>query len=284
MNAPLISILITNYNTVDFVKLSLYTLESLTANTFQVIVNDNGSKNIDIEELKKLEEQKKYLKVNYRKSKYKHPAFNHGEALNILINMIDTKYFMILDSDCVLLLKNWDQYCIDQLDDYVKVIGTQRASVDEQHIINEFPFPAPFAVFFETNIYKKLNVNCMPEGDGACYEFNKDTCWQWKEKYNNANIQSKLFYAKNTKVYQDGPFKDVYCAEYYTEQGDLICSHFRRGSSGGVAKYSTKWWFRIPFFSRFIRKYAGLKEKKEWFDICRNIMGREDKTYNFLKK
>lgn len=40
MDKPLISILITNYNTVEFVKLSLFALEKLTYNSYQVLVNE----------------------------------------------------------------------------------------------------------------------------------------------------------------------------------------------------------------------------------------------------
>ena len=225
MDKPLISILITNYNTVEFVKLSLFALEKLTYNSYQVLVNDNGSNENNITELKNLENNKEYLKVNYRQSKYKEASFAHAEALNILIDMVDTKYFIVLDSDCVLLLKNWDQQSISELNETVKIIGTQIASLKGTgHKPDDFPFQ-----FCETETYKKLNISCMPENTTT-----KDTCWEWKPKYLDA---SKLFYAKE--------YQDVYCAEYYTEDGKLICNHFGRGSSGGVAKYNNKWWFKI---------------------------------------
>jgi glycosyltransferase involved in cell wall biosynthesis len=268
VKTPKISILITNYNTIDFVKLSLLSIEQLTSSSYHVLINDNGSKEKDIVELKALEKEKNYLKVNYRKSKYEHAAFAHGEALNILIDMVDTQYFIILDSDCILLLKDWDIYCIEQINAKVKIIGTQRAAIGSDSEIHKFP--SPFAAFFESSSYKKLNISCMPENP-----ITKDTCWQWEPKYNQNFFESKLFYAKNTKEYQGGPFKSVYCAEYYTEDNKLICNHFGRGSSGGVAKYSTKWWFKIPYLSRFIRRHVALKEKKEWMDICYKIIQKE---------
>ena len=58
INKKKISILITNYNTVDFIKLSLDSIQALTKNPFQVIINDNGSNNKDIKELQNLEKQK----------------------------------------------------------------------------------------------------------------------------------------------------------------------------------------------------------------------------------
>jgi len=268
-NKTLITVLITNYNTVDFIKLSLISVEKLTANSYQVIINDNGSKDYDIQELKRLEDEKEYLKINYRVSKYKEASYAHAEALDILINMVDTKYFIILDSDCVLLMRDWDVYCINQIDERVKIIGTQIASVKGTgHKPNDFPFQ--FAVFCETSIYKELNISCMPENT-----FEKDTCWQWRVKYIESNYKSKLFVARNTKEYQEGAFKSVYCAEYYTHDDNLICSHFGRGSSGGVAKYNNKWWFKLPLLSRVIRKYIGLKEKKEWINICHKIIDKE---------
>lgn len=269
INKKKISILITNYNTVDFIKLSLDSIQALTKNPFQVIINDNGSNNKDIKELQNLEKQKKYLRINYRKSKYKEAAFAHGEALDILIDMVDTEYFLILDSDCVMLLKNWDEYCINQIDSDVKIIGTQVASIRGVGNKNS-NFPLPFASFFETKTYKSLNISCMPENTT-----DKDTCWQWESKYIESNYESRLFYAKNTKEYQYGPFKSVICAEYYTKDNQLICSHFGRGSSGGVAKYNNKWWLKLLFISKFIRKYISLKEKKRWMIICRNITDKE---------
>ena len=156
-----------------------------------------------------------------------------------------------------------------RLNETVKIICTQIASLKGTgHKPDDFPFQ--FAVFCETETYKKLNISCMPENTTT-----KDTCWEWKPKYLDAGYTSKLFYAKNTKEYQDGPFKDVYCAEYYTEYGKLICNHFGRGSSGGVAKYNNKWWFNIPILSRFIRKYIGLKEKKHWIDICTHLINSQ---------
>jgi glycosyltransferase involved in cell wall biosynthesis len=269
MSNELITVLITNYNTIDFIKLSLYSLEKLTKNSFKVIINDNGSNSYNIKELQKLEKEKAYLKVNYRISAYKEASFAHAEALDILINMVETEYFVVLDSDCVFLMKDWDQYCLEEIDEKVKIIGTQIASLKGTgHKPDDFPFQ--FAVFFETETYKSLSINCMPENTT-----DKDTCWQWKPKYLSAGIDCKLFYAKNTKEYKKGPFKSIYCAEYYTENEKLICNHFGRGSSGGAAKYNNKWWFNIPLVSKIIRKYIGLREKKQWIGICKKIIGEQ---------
>lgn len=267
---PLITILITNYNTINFIKLNLYAIEKLTKNSFKVIINDNGSRDYDIKELKKLEMEKDYLKVNYRKSKYKEASYAHGEALDILIDMVDTPYFVILDSDCVFLMKDWDEYCLSKIDDKVKIVGTQIASVKGKgYKPDDFPFQ--FAVFVETKIYKSLNISCMPENTT-----DRDTCWQWKPKYNRGGYDSKLFYAKNTREFKGGPFKEVICAEYYTDENKLICCHFGRGSSGGKAKYKSIINY-LPFIGKIYLDYKSLKETKQWMNICRRIIDEQNK-------
>lgn len=49
----------------------------------------------------------------------------HGTALNALAKKVNTPYFSILDADATWLKKNWDQILIEEINNRVKVIGTQ---------------------------------------------------------------------------------------------------------------------------------------------------------------
>ena len=118
---PLLSILITNYNTIDFLKLSLYAIKKLTKNDYVVLINDNGSNRHNIDELKKIESNGDAV-INFRVSQQQTHSAAHGEALDILMSMVDTKYAAILDSDCLPLKKDWDEYLISKLSNPIKIL------------------------------------------------------------------------------------------------------------------------------------------------------------------
>ena len=266
MKNYLISVLITNYNTLDFVKLSLYALKKLTKNSYKVLINDNGSKRHEITDLQKIQKENSNIFVNFRNSN-KESSFAHAEALDLLIEMVDTPYTAILDSDCTFLIKNWDDILIRRLNETTKIIGTQIASIGTKLKPNDFPFQ--FAVLFETEVYKKLDISCMPRDISK----GEDTCWEWKPKFESAGYKGEILIAKNTRMYKKGPFSDVICAEYYIEgEKNIIASHFGRGSSYGKSKYLKHLQkIGIPFLG-IIQKYLGEKEKQKWLNICYKII------------
>lgn len=263
----LISVLITNYNTLEFVKLSLHALKRLTKNKFKVLINDNGSKAKDLRELKKIAKENDNVILNFRKSEGKSASFAHAEALDILIKMVDTKYTVVLDSDCVFLLKNWDEYLINELDERIKIAGSPLPKGRSGLKPDDFPFQ--FAVLFDTKIYKSLNISCMPRDISK----GEDTCWEWKPKFINKGYKASLFISRNTRDFKKGLFRGITgVSEYYIEGDKLIASHFGRGSSGSIVKYYDKWYFNLPFISKIIRQYTAIKEKREWFKICCNMV------------
>lgn len=264
----LISVLLTNYNTLDFINLSLLSLRRLTNNKYKVLINDNGSRKIDILGLKKITYENKNVIVNYRKSKYKFEdaSYAHAEALDILINMVDTEYTVVLDSDCVFLLKDWDKLLISKINNTVKIIGTPLP--EGRSGLKPYNFPFQFGVLFDTKTYKNLKISCMPRDILK----GEDTCWEWFSKFTNNGYKGVVFTVKNTRDYHEGPFKNLICEEYYIENGKLIASHFGRGSSGGIVKYYHKWYFNMPIVSRITKKYAATKQKKLWMEKCYNLI------------
>lgn len=266
----LISVLITNYNTLDFVKLSLYALKKLTKNKFKVLINDNGS---DVRNLAGLEEMAKEndnVILNFRKSENSNASFAHSEALDILIKMADTKYTAVLDSDCVFLLKNWDEYLISRLNEKIKIAGSPLPK--EKSGLKPSNFPFQFAVLFETEVYKNLGISCMPRDISK----GEDTCWEWKPKFINNGYKADIFVSKNTRDFKKGAFGHITgVSEYYINRNELIASHFGRGSSGSTVKYYDKWYFNFPFVSKITRKYMAIKEKRDWIRICYSIIDNQ---------
>jgi glycosyltransferase involved in cell wall biosynthesis len=265
-----ITVLITNYNTLDYVKLSLYALSKLTKNVYKVIINDNGSRPKELEQLKKLSEFDSKVRVNYRNCE-KRPSYAHAEALDILISMSDTRYTVVLDSDCVFLLDNWDEMLISRLNDKVKIIGTPQTKGRSGLKPDNFPFQ--FAVLFETDTYKRLGISCIPRN----MDKGEDTCWEWKPKFTEAGYGSEIFIAKNTRDFQGGPLRSVICDEYYLADGRLIASHLGRGSSGGSVKYYHRWFYNLPVAASFIRKAVAAMQKRDWINLCRKIVDDQAK-------
>lgn len=265
----MLTILITNYKTIDFIKLSLYALKKLTKNSYKVLINDNGSSENEINELKNLEQKYDYIKVNFRKTDSA-PSYAHGEALDILIPMVDTKYFVVLDSDCTFLMKHWDDYMISQINDKVKVIGTTYTINGKSKKKNDFP--AQFAVLFETEIYKSLNISCMPKNTT-----DKDTCWEWREKFFKSGYEGKIFNQKNTREFLHTSYKNIICMTFYNDDDELIASHFGRGSSGGEYKYSAGSLLnKLPIIGKILRKNIAKKEKMEWIKKSKQIIDTTD--------
>jgi hypothetical protein len=262
----MLTVLITNYKTIDFLKLSLYGLEKLTKNSYKVLINDNGSSEDEINELKNLEQKYDYIKVNFRKTD-SIPSYAHGEALDILIPIVDTKYFVVLDSDCTFLLKDWDEVLISDITDDIKIIGTPYYTSSTSH--KKGDFPAQFAVLFETETYRNLDISCMPENLKE-----KDTCWEWREKYLSNGMESHIFSQINTRYEKDKNFIESLCIAYYYKNR-LIASHYGRGSSGGSSKKLRKSYYKIPIIGDFLKKRKAILEKNIWFEEVKNIINNQ---------
>ncbi len=268
-----ITILIVNFNSSDFVLLSLEAIQILTKHPYQVFILDNGSRIEDYVNLK--ENLRDYNHDNKvvleRWDTNLRGSLAHGTALNYLTNKVDTPYFSILDADATWLIKNWDKILINRLDHKVKVIGTQ-APVGSK---KPQDFPLMFAALFETETFKKLNIDLRPK-DLTRFQ---DTGWELRDKYLSGGYRGEILEMKNTRTFKKGPFKDVICGEYYLEGNPhIFATHFGRGSSLGVAKYSKGkgvnlfYRTRIPFISSMLRKWWGKREKEKWIFTCKRII------------
>lgn len=267
-NAPFVTIVIATYNVSAFVKVSLYGLARLTKNKYKVIICDNGSSYFDKKRLKRIVGKYDNIELFFRKQSAS-GSVGHGEALDILVDKIDTPYGVILDADATFLKKGWDEILINQLDDEVKIIGAPPVRNPNVPV----DFPLAYAVLFDTEVFKSLKIDMRPKN----LKVGQDVSWEMREKFLSNGYKSKVLEARRTREYKDGLFRNVICAEYYLEgYDDIFACHFGRGSSLGAAKY--KEWsklLQLPYINQIARKIKGYRERKEWLSLCREIIHRE---------
>lgn len=271
MTRETLTVLIVNYNTSDFVELSLYALKKLTKNKYKVLICDNGSKKHDKTKLKRICD--KYRNVNlFFRQQTGSCGIGHGEALNILTRKINTKYGVFLDADATFLKKKWDEILIKQLNDKTKIIGAPPV----KNPIKSTDFPSLYVTFFNTNALKSLKIDMRPKD----YRIGLDTGWEMREKFIKSNYKHKLLEVKNTREFKDGPFRDVICGEYYLKgYRNIFASHFGRGSTLGTAKYKN-WniFLSLPGIKHIAREIRGRREKNKWLLICKKIISGEIKN------
>ena len=268
MDKSAMTILTVNYNTSDFIALILYSCLHLSKNSYQVLVCDNGSISADIARLRDIVSGYDNVKVIFR-HQTRAGSFGHGEALDLLIPMVDTRYTVVLDSDCVFLLKHWDALLIAQLNGDVKIVGTPLPVGRSGGKPTDFPLL--YGALFDTEIYKQLNISCLPRD----IDQGEDTCWEWRQKFLASGFQGKILGARNTRDHNSGRFRGIVCAEYYADTNQLIASHFGRGSTGGVAKYQRGWCRYIPGLSRLIPKVIARNAKRKWIRKCYDIINEQ---------
>ncbi|MCF7866688.1 glycosyltransferase family 2 protein [Candidatus Woesearchaeota archaeon] len=242
-----------------------YSLKRLTKNKYNLLINDAESNNADFTKIKKLAKRKNIILFNQIKNLK--GSIAHGTALNELAKKISSPYFCILDADAVWLKKNWDEILINELNNKVKVIGTQPSKPKPQD------FPLMYAILFETKTFKKLNIDFRPKDIKA----HLDTGHDLRDKYIKAGYKGEVLEFRNTRHYKKGPFKNLICAEYYLPgEKRIFASHFGRGSSLGVNKYmhgkGSGIIPRIPFIAKYLAKIRGKYEKYKWIKKCKEII------------
>ncbi len=263
-----ITIFIVNFNTSDFIKLTLYALKKLSQYSYKVHILDNGSDLQDYAKLQKICATTEHVLLERHDTELR-GSLAHGTALNYLSRQsIDTPYFCILDADATWLQKHWDEILINQLDDNVKVIGTQ-ASVGSKKFQD---FPIIYGIVFETQAFHQLDIDFRPKDTAA----GLDTGYQLREKYLEAEFQGKIIEMKNTRTYKEGPFRNCICAEFYLD-GDyrrIFASHFSRGSGTRFKdRYNRElWYYKLRGLRRFTTRHVKRLEQWKWIRICRKII------------
>jgi glycosyltransferase involved in cell wall biosynthesis len=275
MTEELITVISVNYNTSDFIAISLYGLSKLTKNKYKVIICDNGSRYLDKSKLKRIASKYSNVELVFRKQSAK-GSMGHGEALNLLIEKIDAPYGVILDADAIFLKRGWDDILINQLDDKTKIIGCP--PVKNPIKPSDFPLvyatPSVYATLFDTETFKSLHIDMRPKA----IEKGQDTSWEMREKFLQQGYRCRVLEARNTREFKEGPFRDVLCAEYYLEgYNDIFACHFGRGATLDAAKYY-KGNKLLKLLIIPAIKMKGYKEKRAWLDICKDIIESEERA------
>lgn len=283
MSKKAVTVVMVNFNSSDFLKLSLFTLEKLTRNKYKVMICDNGSSWLDKKKIKRLVTKYQNAELFFRKQSDM-GSTGHGEALNILIDKIDTPYGAIIDADATFLIKNWDEVLINQLDDKVKVIG---ASPHKNAYKWPLDFPITCIALFDTKTFKSLEVNMRPE-ILRIGKMGQDVGWEMHEKFLKSGYIGKVLELRNTQEFREGPFGSVICSTYYLEgYDDIFASHFGKGSTLGIAKYriakykELNRFLNFPIINYMASKIIAYQERQKWLAICRQIVEAQLSAYKF---
>lgn len=258
----LITILIVNYNSADFVDLTLEALTELTANSYKVIILDNNSKINDYRKLEKYAKKYKNIYLERKKTNLR-GSIAHGTALNYLISKVDTDYFCIMDADAVWLKKDWDSILLKQFNEKIKAVGTQAAGPQKS-----LDFPLMLAILSETSTFKKLNIDMRPGNQ----KIHQDTGYQMREKFMQSGFGGKVIEYKNTRKYKQGKFKDIPAVLEYYLDGNLFASHFGRGSNPFGKNIAG---INIPILKTIVGYIKWHSHKKSWIRMCKSIIKNE---------
>ncbi len=272
------SVIITNYNTHKFVDFLLQSLLELSSELPIVYIHDNGSTPSNFNNLKRVINKNKKLKIILVSTiDTAQASFAHGNALDRSIRLVDTEYFCIFDSDCVPLCRGWDDILISKLESGLAVIGSPFWSGKTATHTKYNDFPAQFFVLFRTSDYHKANTTCK-----AYDRLERDTCMQWRKDFNAQGFKSLVFKAVSTRETNVASISPVICTCYYID-GTLIGSHFGRGHEGGRPKYNgvhskvkgQHIFYRLPLIRELLilikANYEFIRWKSKLTDIIKGL-------------
>jgi glycosyltransferase involved in cell wall biosynthesis len=157
----MLSIITVNFNDSEFKKPMAFAINKLTKNNFKLIIVDNGSNEKNLNLLKKIKQEFNFIQIIYR-TQSSLASHAHGEALNLAIKKIKTKYTCVLDGDALPLIKNWDEVMIKSLDCKNKIIGATTPKHEKVKRFGAGEFPMPFFSLFETKVFKDLKIDNKP--------------------------------------------------------------------------------------------------------------------------
>ena len=217
---------------------------------------------------------KALYQFEYLERKQSEPgSVGHGEAMDILVNKVETPYFVTLDCDATFLRAGWDEHLISQMSSTIKAAGTQASGNKPSD------FPLMYGVLYETEAFKSMNVKFLPPLEMDKNGVLKDTGWEIREKYLATGHSGYVLEALSTRDNKKGPFGDMIVMEYYAP-GDpkIFASHFGRGSTLGGAKY-LKASLATKFLGKIHARIKGHKERIAWIRRVKSLVRNEAKNH-----
>lgn len=204
----MLTIITSNYNTNDFLNPLEESIQKNTKMEFNLIIGTPQNQIIS----------SKYGKIITHKINEAQGSKNHGLVLNQLIKEVKTKFCLIIDIDCFIILKDWDELLIPLLSKY-RLIGAEAFRVDK--ITKTRLLHANFLLGY-TDDFK--NINFCPD-----FSRNVDTAGFLSIQLKDQPILELKH--MNPTLY----FNSVHCAEYQYDN-KIIYYHYGRGASlrGGI--------------------------------------------------
>lgn len=262
--SPELTIVTVNYNSSDFVATMIRAIVRFTVRPWCMIICDNGSKLSDLASLRRTVSFNDNIRLIERRQTQS-GSMGHGEALNILVKNISTRYGVILDADCVPLMSGWDQFLLSKINGQTIIAGAPVAKNSPGSSPRSRSFPLIFLCLFDASVIENLSIDFRPKN----IEAGEDTGWELESKCTSAGYLGFGLYGQNTRTYNAGLFSGNICDEYYCDEScaRLICSHFGRGSDPWAGKY------RFLIGGRWLRyKY----DKCKWLFRVNDLISRTD--------
>ena len=247
------------FNSADFVSAQADSLYKLSDDKFDYIVFDNGSNINELSKLLKLKEKYNDLKIVISPKVYNQGSLAHGYGLDEAVKFVQTDFFMILDSDCSLLLKSWDKLLLNKFDESTSVLGVKTTNREE--------IPQNRLMIVRKSLFDKLKITNMPSfKSGERIIPLNDTSSDIIRLKKISDF--KLLEYKNTRFSKKMSFSNLKGVEEYYIDNKLLASHFGRGSSLGAAKYS-------KILPKFLRKIIGYYDKRKWLNIVDDLITKQ---------
>lgn len=153
------------------------------------------------------------------KPKAKDAANKHGEGIDKIFQMVDTKYTVIMDSDCVILGEKWQEFDKNKY----KVVTAKKGSkggIDKHH----FCF-----VMFETDIFK--GISFKPVHSRQSRRLPWDTGCMMSQKIYDENIPIENLKVVGCDSGNGKVFEDRFPKSFELWRNDEpIVAHFGAGS------------------------------------------------------
>jgi hypothetical protein len=234
-----------------------------------MVICDNGSSSEDVKKLQSAAADYENVQIISRQQGKDQPSIAHGKSMDLLISKVDTKYFLLMDADCIFLRKYWDDDVICQMKkDNLTLIGTPSVF----NIYKPIDFPEVYATMFDTEKYRHLgSPSLCPDKDWALSVNKdllpaKDTGYLVHEACLKKGHNFYVFDAIYTKhnYIKSHNFPRIYCLEFFMKGTDeIMCSHFGRGSSGGAWKFADLKSLIPKFLIKRNQKSSWLKHAKK---------------------
>lgn len=173
---PLISVIVPVYNAESFLHMCVDSILKQTFHDFELILIDDGSKDMSLKVINELSEKDKRIKI------YHHENHGAGYTRNRGIQLASGKYITFIDSD--------DYVDEDYLDTFIKSIGDNdvlisgynKVSMDEHKLLftsipkdciwTEFKYVSTCAKMYSLDFLKANNIKYAPLKIGEDVYFN----------------------------------------------------------------------------------------------------------------